>query len=416
MSLRVLFLFIALLVAARASSQTTPKPGVIDASSFDFKKGRLNLTGTWLWYDGRLIQPGPTENFDLLPVEFPGVWNERRVSESGQGVATYFLTVILPPRSEDVAVDLPDIYSSYILFANGVEAARNGTPGTSRQTTLPQWRPQIATITTPGDTLQLTLQIANFNHNKGGCKEPILLGLSSAFAQKDLISKTGKLTGIGMLVVLAIIFLAIFFRNGRKRVVIYFSLLCLTWAIRSLFSNDYLFINFFPDFSWNAMIRIEYITLYLTMIWAILFLYRLFKHEGNQVVKYLLVTFNAGFVVYTMLTEPVEFTRLLPLYLATAGVLLVYGAGVVLVALVNERRGATWLTMSVLLGLGIFSYDLFAYEGWFSYNALLFSAGYLIIFLLTGGALLLHLEIIRSARTTTAILTYKDLYGESEKS
>lgn len=414
MTFRVLFFVLAAFLAKGAFSQSTPHPGVIDASSFDLRENRLNLSGTWLWADGRLLQPDQKNNPDLLPVEFPGIWNERRATSSGQGSATYFLTVILPPNSEEIAFDFPDIYSSYILFVNGKEVTRNGTPGTSKQTTIPQWRPHVAPVTVSSDTINITLQVANFNHHKGGVKEPILLGSSAAFAQKELISKTGKLAGVGLLISLALIFVVVWFRSGRKRVVIYFSALCLTWALRSLFSNDYLFISFFPDFSWNAMVRIEYILLYLTMIWAILFLCRLFKNEGNQVVKYLLVAFNSGFAIYTLLTDPVEFTRLLPLYLATAGVLLVYGAGVVLVALINERRGATWLTMSVLLGLAIFSYDIFAYEGWFSYNTLVFIAAYLVLFIMTGFALLLHLDIIKSSRTTTTMLTYKDLYGESE--
>lgn len=414
MSLRVLFLFFPFFLVTEGFSQSTPRPGVIDASSFDFKENRLNLSGTWLWYDGRLLQPDQKENPDLLPVEFPGIWNERRANGSGQGYATYFLTIIVANQVEELAFDLPDIYSSYTLFVNGTRVAHNGTPGTSKQTTVAQWRPYIAPLPIKSDTLHLTLQVANFNHHKGGVKEPIILGSSSAFAQKEFITSTGKLIGVGLLFSIAVIFFGVWIRN-KKRVVIYFSLLCLTWAIRSLFSNDYLFISFFPDFSWNAMVRIEYILLYLTMIWAILFLTRLFKNEGNQVVKYLLVTFNAGFMVYTLLSEPTDFTRLLPLYLGTAGVLLVYGAGVVLVALINERRGATWLTMSVLLGLAIFSYDIFAYEGWFSYNSLVFIAAYLVLFIMTGCALLLHLDIIKSTRTTTTMLTYNDLYGKSEE-
>lgn len=414
MTFRVLFFVLTAFVATEALSQSAPHPGVIDASSFDFRENRLDLGGTWLWDDGRLLSPGQRNNPDVLPVEFPGIWNDRRTTKSGQGCATYFLTVILPPNAKELALDLPDTYSSYILFVNGVEVTRNGTPGITKKTTIPQWRPHVAPFTVDGDTINITLQVANFNHHKGGVKESIFLGLSSAFAQKELISRTGKLAGIGLLIVLSLTFVVIWFRKGRKRVVIYFSALCFTWALRSLFSNDYLFITFFPDFSWNAMVRIEYILLYLTMIWAILFLCRLFKNEGNQVVKYLLVSFNAGFAIYTLLTAPVEFTRLLPLYLATAGVLLAYGAGVVLVALINERRGATWLTMSVLLGLAIFSYDIFAYEGWFSYNTLVFIAAYLVLFIMTGCALLLHLDIIKSTRTTTTMLTYKDLYGESE--
>jgi hypothetical protein len=86
----------------------------------------------------------------------------------------------------------------------------------------------------------------------------------------------------------------------------------------------------------------------------------------------------------------------------------------VLVALINERRGATYLTVSVMLGLSIFSYDIFTYEGWFSYNSLFFSAGYLIIFFLMGGALLLHLDIVKGTSSATTMLRYEDLYGEDK--
>lgn len=404
---------LASLITASGFGQAAPTPGVLDATSFDFNENRLNLSGTWLWFDGRLLSPAQAKALGGLPVEFPGVWNDRRESGNGQGYATYSLTVLLPSRSKDFSIDLPQIYSSYVLFVNGEEAARNGTPGTTSQTTKPQWMPQIVPLHITGDTVNFTLQISNFNHYKGGCKETISLGATPTFSKKGQISMIGKMVSSSLIVILAIAFIGVFFKTGRKRVVMYFSLLCVTWAIRSVFSNDYLAITLFPDFSWEAMVRIEYITLYLTMIWAILFLYRLFKNEGNQVVKYLLVTFNSGFIIYTVATEPVEFTRLLPLYLVAAGVLLVYGAGVVLVALINERKGATYLTLSVMLGLSIFSYDIFTYEGWFSYNSLLFSIGYLAIFVLMGGALLLHLGVIKSASTTTTMLTYKDLYGDS---
>jgi hypothetical protein len=59
-----------------------------------------------------------------------------------------------------------------------------------------------------------------------------------------------------------------------------------------------------------------------------------------------------------------------------------------------------------------FSYDIFTYEGFFSYNPILFSAAYIAIFLLMGVALLVKIGIVKSATRTTSILTYKDLYGD----
>lgn len=412
MTARSFFLVFAFFITISCFSQSSPKPGVIDATGFDFTKGRLNLSGSWIWYDNKLLLPSQIADADGVPVQFPGTWNDRRTNESGQGYATYELKVILPHGSQQLALDMPHAYSSYTLFANGKEVASNGTPGKNFETTVPQWRPQAVPLNLKSDTLQIVLQVANFNHYKGGVKEPIMLASESIFTQKQFLSTAGKSAAVALLFILALVFLVIFLRTGRKIIVIYFSLLCITWAVRSVFSNDYLITQLYPDIDWNMMVRVEYITLYLTMIWAILFICRLFKAEGNRVMKYLLVVFNCGFVIYTLITQPVEFTRLLPLYLIIAGVLLVYGAGVVLVALINERRGATYLTVSVLLGLAIFSYDIFTYEGWFSYNSMLFSAGYLAIFLLMGGALLLHLDIVKGTSGATTTLTYEDLYGK----
>jgi hypothetical protein len=100
--------------------------------------------------------------------------------------------------------------------------------------------------------------------------------------------------------------------------------------------------------------------------------------------------------------------------LVTAGVVLVYGAGVVLLALINDRQGANLLTISVVLGLATFSYDIFTYEGFFTYNSLLFSAAYIVIFLLMGLALLIKLGIVKTASRPTTMLTYKDLYGDQK--
>ncbi len=415
MILRSSLLLLASLIIINCFAQNASQPGVIDATTFDFGNNRLNLSGTWIWFDNKLLSPSEVKYSDGLPTEVPGTWNDRRTNESGEGFATYALTVIISPVSEALALEMPHMYSSYVLFANGKEITRNGTPGKTKETTIPQWRPHVIPITTESDTIRLVLQIANFNHHKGGLKEPILMSSASVLSQKEFLSMAGKAIAVGLLLVLAIGFVMVYLRYGRKKIVIYFSLLCVTWVIRSLFSNDYMITKFYPDFDWNTMVRVEYVTLYLTMIWAILFLSRLFHNEGNQVVKYILVVFNVGFVVYTLLSPPSDFTMLLPLYLITAGALLVYGAGIVLMALINERRGATFLTVTVMLGLAIYSYDIFTYEGWFSYNSVLFSAGYLVIFILMGFSLLLHLDIVKGGSTTTTMLTYKDLYGEEEK-
>ena len=57
-----------------------------------------------------------------------------------------------------------------------------------------------------------------------------------------------------------------FIQRNNKLVVLYFALLCITWSIRSVFSNLYPVMLVLPDFSWEWLVKIEYLTLYFTVI------------------------------------------------------------------------------------------------------------------------------------------------------
>lgn len=410
-----LALFVLLFATSSLSvhAQLRAEKGLLNATIFDFTNQRLTLQGEWLWYDNQLLTPEELADSKPVPVDFPSTFNDTRVSGSGQGFATYSLTVLVPNSVQDYAIELPQIYSSYRLWVNEALVASNGEPGLTAESTLPQWRPQTVSFRVK-DTLKLVLQVANFHHNKGGVKEPIYLGESNTMQMKNTITVNSKIIECSVLILLAVIFFIIYFFYGRKKVIVYFSLLCITWAVRSAFSNDYVFIQLVPNFNWTSMVRIEYITLYLTMIWAILFLSRLFAHEGSQIIKYVLVTLNSIFVAFTALNPPLYFTKLLAVYLVTSALLLLYGTIIVVRALINDRIGSTFLSISTLLAVALFSYDIITYEGLFAYNSILFSAGYFLIFALMAVALLLHLNIIKSSSDTSDMLTYKDLYGDGK--
>jgi hypothetical protein len=403
-TLTALILFISLNLYA----QPKAKNGLLNVSNYDFGSQRLSLSGEWLWTDGELINLEESTDKVKTPVEFPKIWNEVRSTGIGQGVATYTLTILLPKGLNSYGIELPQFYSSYNLWVNSELLASNGKPGLTAESTQSQWMPQTVSFDAQ-DTIRLLLQVANFQHDKGGCKDPIYLGEKNTMLRKHSISAVSKWVECITLLIIAVVFVIIYFLRGRKKVIIYFSLLCATWSIRSAFSNDYIFISFMPDFDWTSMVQIEYITLYLTMIWAILFLSRLFANEGNPIIKYILVTLNSIFVVFTLFNQPLFFTKLLALYLFTSGVLLLYGFIIIIRAYINERTGAGFLTVCSLLGILIFSYDIFTYEGIFALNSIVLSAGYLVMFTLMALALLLQLNS-KSQKKTPQTLSYKDLY------
>lgn len=326
------------------------------------------------------------------------------------------MVLLKDDHPKDLALALPQMYSSYSLWANGQLIAQNGTVAKTAATSTPQWKPQTVLVDVTGDSLRLVLQIANFHHAKGGIKEPIYLGLASKMLFKRQVAALSTMAETVVLFLVSLFFFFIYFTGAhKKKVTLYFALLCLTWSVRALFSNLYLGISYFPDFDWTLMVRIEYITLYLTMIWAILFLSQIFEFEANIFFKYALVFCNLIFTVFTLFSAPLSFTQWLNFYLLASAVLLLYGGFTVVRAWVNERVGSGLLTISIILGLNIFAYDIFVYEGFSSYDPVIFSLGYISIFMLMSWALSMHLGLVKSKPSPTTRLTYDDLYKDYDK-
>lgn len=408
---RVFFILSSLLYSVALFSQTSESL-ISPINARDWSgDSTFPIIGSCHFFDGQLLTPEECSKGASVIVNFPELWKSKQTDKSGLGFATYSLLIVLRhDHQKDLALSLPQMYSSYTLWVNGKVAAINGVVGMTKQDCIPQWLPQTVSIDAPTDSLNIVLQIANFHHAKGGIKEPIYLGTASQMKFKRTVAVTSNLTESVTLFLLGSFFLFVFISQTKKKVTLYFALLCLTWSVRSVFSNLYISIAFFPDFNWTMLLRIEYITLYLTMIWAILFLSQIFLNEANVIIKYSLIFCNLLFTAFTLFSSPRIFTQWLTLYLSLSVVLLVYSGFTVIRAWVNERVGSGLLTISIVLGLNIFAYDIFVYEGFSSYDPVIFSLGYITIFTLMSWALAMHLALIKSKPSPTTRLTYDDLF------
>jgi hypothetical protein len=382
-------------------AQARIEKGKIDLRKWDFQRqGTVRLDGKWGFYWGQLLIPSkgslrPTEFH-----EFPGLWNE------GQGFATYTADVIVNSELTTLSMDLPDMYTSYQVWVNGIEVANNGEVGTSRQETSPQWLPK--TIVFPAtDTLHIMMQIANFHHIRGGSNDHIYLGLPDQLYQKResaVITNIILFSGLGLIGCFFVI-LFLFFR--KEKAALYFAAICITWALRAVFTNLYLFANWFPGFDWELMVKIEYLTLYLTMMWSLLYVGKLFSDDVNPVFKYSLIVLNSIFILFTIATPAVTFTNLLPAYKFVAWIILGYVGYIVIKAIVYDRAGAWFSAISIILGVLMFSYDMLTYEGFLNFSPLLFNVGYLTIFLLNATAFAYQLSSRGQTKTTFVFSEYQ---------
>lgn len=415
-SLLLVFLAIPELVTAQ---NAYARKGLLDLRQWNFEEGAVNLTGEWEFYMSELVDPAKfAEGRNSRPeyIEFPSTWNSLSQSlNPGEGYATYRLKILVRKTEQTLGFELPHFYSSYTLWLNGVELASNGVVGTSEKTSKPQWLPKTVLFNPDSDTLDIVIQASNFHHVNGGVRKDILLGESESLLFKRKVAVASNTSRFVVLVVISVVFFGLFLFSKKERSLLWFAALCLTWAIRTVFSNLYLATSLFPEIAWEPSVKIEYITLYLSMVWAILFLSEIFKSEVNDTFKYFMCICNGAFVLITLIFNSNVYTQFLPVYLSFVTLLLLYVVYVLTRAMINERQGVWLLISCVFLGVVLFAYDLIAYQGFATFNPLMINAGYICIFSLITISLLLQTGYLKRSSSYSDMLTYDELFGKQKE-
>src|SRR5215472_10307701 len=111
----VLFLFIGTLTREPAFAQAeTARNGLADLRRIDLSLAPVALHGTWLFYKDQLLLPGDVPRGGQ-PLPFPALWNHIHPANGlpAQGFGTYALTILLPHARPKLALQVPDVYSSY---------------------------------------------------------------------------------------------------------------------------------------------------------------------------------------------------------------------------------------------------------------------------------------------------------------
>ena len=149
----------------------------IDLRDYHFDRDDpVELTGDWQFYWQQLLNPGedPSKRPEL--VTMPHLWNEdARYDHFGFG--TYQLSILLPKDSPPLALTIPDMYTAYKLFFNGELIASNGIVGSDEESSTPRWEPLTIPLDNTDDrSVEILLQISNFDHSKGGIRLPIIIG------------------------------------------------------------------------------------------------------------------------------------------------------------------------------------------------------------------------------------------------
>lgn len=281
--LPILALFLSTCISP--SSAITPKAvkGTLDLRYLkETESFEINLNGDWEFYWNQILRPEDFQSGKIKPEYYgkvPSYWTDYKnevIKTEKFGYGTYRLTLLLPKGyKRPLAFDVPVFDSSYDLFINGKYYASNGVVGKSKDDSKPGYKRNFFRYDPKSDSVSIVINVANYSHRRGGFWTPMKFGTFDKVQKQMARIWATEWATISFLLGFGLFFFFFFIIYPKEKVVGYFSLGIIGLALRPLFTSNFLIYNFI-DLSWSWTVRMEYLTLFLTILgvqWFIAYLY-----------------------------------------------------------------------------------------------------------------------------------------------
>lgn len=300
------------------SSESVPQPvkGILDLSGETItEKYRISLNGEWEFYWNKLLRPhnfsGHTSPRPDGYIKVPSYWTDADlpgIKTTGDGYATYRLRIVLPKTDlPALGLMLKVFDSSYDLYVDGKFTAGNGVPGVSEETTVPAYEPTIMRFVPEKDTIEIILNVSNFHHRRGGFWLPVEFGSFSHIQSVASLQYGGSIATVSILAAFTLFFAFFFLLYREDKTSLYFAVTLLGMGLRPLFTNQFL-IYTVVDMSWEWTVRFEYLSLYIMVTGAFLFLSEIYKYQFHKVFANVSVVFFISLTAATVVLPVKSFS------------------------------------------------------------------------------------------------------------
>ncbi len=317
-----------------------------------------------LFHKKKLVSPGQSIVGEPQLIDFPSKWNE--LNSNGKklpsfGYATYRLKVLLPATREELRIEMADAYTSYRLFVNGKQLMANGKVATTAENYVPKGQYRALDIPQNADTLDLILQIANFDHVNGGMKNAIKIGDKAKMSLERRRAEAIDLLLTGCLFMGGLFFLGLYLLGNKDKATLLFALYSMVYCYRIMGVDNYVLHTVIPDASWYLMSRLEYSTLFLSVGLFGLYTRYLYPKDIHQSIVGAVVGLCLLFTVISILFPAIIFTRLINPFLIVTVFCIAYTLFVYIRAYKNNRPGSKYALMSSISLMFVFAVSLLHY-------------------------------------------------------
>ncbi len=312
-----IFLLLGLTSCWKEKQHFVAERGILDLSKEE-KIELLRLKGEFFFAWQKELSPKEIlQSQTFLPL--PAEWNKKGYPP--QGFATYGLLIKLPQKSKDLGLELPNVATAYRLWFNDSLFTSMGNFATSADSSVASYQKNIIKIPNhflTNDILQITIQISNYEHFRGGIYFPMYLGAWNQIYQKNQKIRDFELFIIGALIFMAVFHSILYFflsRRQRNHDSLYLVIICLLVVLRtSLLSvGSQYWREIFPHSSFEVMMRTEFFSVYALPLAILLFLDALLPGVLSRKAFRIAVIMAVGMLLLAFLPIP-TYLHTIPIY------------------------------------------------------------------------------------------------------
>lgn len=309
-------IFLALCFSHRTEAQDR---STLDLRSWNWEEP-LDLDGEWDFYWEQLIEHPSESNRPPVKLQVPHDWSKIEIDGEelpDYGYATYALRLILPEERPQLGMLIMHAFSSYKVIVNDSVVYRSGEVAKTKEDYRAYREPKVVSLKEfPTDTLNILIQVANYDHNNAGLYYSLQLD-SWDNSIKYLRTNQGlSLFLAGAFFITGFILLA--FSSVYRHLSLpipFYALFSLSMMYRMLGSDFYPLHAMINTLDFDLAICLEYLSGYTTCLFGGLFIFSLYPNQTNIWFKRWFLTFTGANILAVFLTPSVFYTGLLRYYL-----------------------------------------------------------------------------------------------------
>lgn len=376
--LSIIFLMFFLLGGCSAQPTEIEKKaenGRLDLTQYDLNNQIIALDGDWAFYWNQLLEPASIDQGTLSAyVPFPSSWNKYQIDDEkipGSGYATYRLK-FTAADNQILALKIPKVRTAYKLFINGEPITTVGTIGTTRETMVPKYQPQVVAFNAVSGENEIVLEVSNFYRPSGGLLNSIQLGGESQLLTIRYFGLTYELFLFGALMMMGVYHLALFCFRRKDRAPLYFGLFCTLVAIRTLFIGEAFLFSFFQNLNFEIIYKVQTLSFYLGVPLILMFFRSILPQYFNQLIVRTTQIIAGAYTLVVLFTPTWIAAIINPLYQIWTVLMIIYLFAMLIKIALHREKNSGLIILGGLFLIATCLMDIITLSPWISDNWLSF--------------------------------------------